>query len=491
MSDKLRFLVDTNILIPLQDPSIFLRKSLQNFVRLVGVGGHQIIYHPASIKDLGRDKDTDRYEKIINRLGQYDCLTNVPDCPWNTEHTSPNDACDNEILYALECHAVHALVTEDKGIHSKAKSYGLSKQVYNIHTAEDFLRRLHEPKSVKLPNIIDVPMHSLTPELHSDFFNSLRDDYNFNDWFKSKAAEGRNAWIYRDDHGDLGAICIYTEQVDEEFNDAGDILHGKGLKLCTFKVDEAVRGRKIGEQFLKTAFRYATENSCLNIFIHGNERKQPYLASLLEDFGFINKGVYNDDIVWVKEHPIEPPAPIISAEDYIKRYFPHFRDDPKVSKYIVPVAPPFHNILFPDYENKTQAQLSLFQFHDYVGNAIKLAYLCAAQTKSIIPGDILLFYRSKDERALTTIGIVDDFKILNDPSEIAALVKRRTVYSFDEIQRMSKKEVKVILFRLVKHISLTITFDELKSLGVLSGTPQSIVKLDEQKYRVIKNATQI
>lgn len=488
MAEKLRFLIDTNILIPLQDSSIILEESLKNFVRLVSVGRHQVLCHPATIEDIQRDSNAERRARTLARLGQYEALSDVPPCPWNNQQTSPNDACDNEILYALKCNAVHFLVTEDKGIHAKAKVHDLSGSVLNIQTAEDLLRRLHETKSVQLPNIQDVPLHSLSPELPTLFFDSLREDYDFDEWFKRKAREGRHAWIYRDESDALGAICIYAVQENEVFNDDNDVLQGKALKLCTLKVDESVRGRKIGELFLKASFRYASENHCLNIFIHGNEDKQPYLANLLEDFGFFNQGTYDADTVWVKKHPTEPPLETNSPEKYVRDYFPHFREDEEVSKYIVPIQPRYHDILFPDYESAIRTQMSLFSSRSHVGNAIKLAYLCSAQTKSIGPGDILLFYRSEDEQALTTFGVVDDFKISKDPSEIATLVKRRTVYSFDEIKKMSEKEVKVILFRLVKHVSLPLSLSDLKKLGVLTGTPQSIVKINEQKYRAVKNA---
>lgn len=488
MAEKLRFLIDTNILIPLQDSSVALEESLKNFVRLVSVGRHQILCHPATTKDLHRDKDAERRENTLGRLGQYEILTDVPPCPWNTEQTSPNDACDNEILYALKCNAVHFLITEDKGIHAKAKAHELSGSVFNIQAAEDLLKRLHETKEVQLPNIQDVPLHNLSPELSSAFFDSLREDYDFDEWFGRKAREGRRAWIYRDESDALGAICIYAEQENEVFNDDKDVLQGKALKLCTLKVDESVRGRKIGELFLKASFRYASENHCLNIFIHGNEEKQPYLANLLEDFGFFDRGTYGVDTVWVKKHPAESPVEKSSPEKYVRDYFPHFREDEAVSKYIVPIQPRYHDILFPDYESTIRTQMSLFSSRSHVGNAIKLAYLCFAQTKSIEPGDILLFYRSEDEQALTTLGIVDDFKISKDPSEIAALVKRRTVYSFDEIKEMSEKEVKVILFRLIKHVSLPLSLSDLKKLGVLAGTPQSIVKINEEKYRAVKDA---
>ncbi|MDF1782308.1 MAG: EVE domain-containing protein [Alcanivoracaceae bacterium] len=488
----MRLLLDTNILIPLQDSYIVLNGNLKNFIRLAGKGGHQLLYHPASLDDLDRDRDVDRRNRTLPRMEQYEKLEGVPDCPWNDESTSPNDACDNAILYALKCNAVHALITEDKGIHAKAREYGLSDRVYNIQTAEDWLRRLHEPAEVSLPNIEDVPLHVISPELTGSFFDGLREDYQgFDGWFAKKAQEGRRAWIYRDEEVSLGALCVYAEQIDEKITDSGDVLRGKALKLCTFKVGESVRGRKIGELFLKAAFRYATENECLNIFVHGNADKQHYLASLLADFGFFSySGNYDGDTVWVKKHPLLPPKPDVEAKDFVRFYYPHFRQDKDVNKYLVPIVPEYHDILFPDYPSQKSRQLTLFTAPQrHIGNAIKLAYLCNAQTKSIAAGDILIFYRSHDEKVITTVGVVDDFSVSSDPEEISAQVSRRTVYSFEQISEMARKEVKVILFRVIKHFKSPISFGELKENGVLSGPPQSIVKLDESRYRRLINAT--
>lgn len=252
MAKQLTLLLDTNVLIPLQDSYAVLGENLASFHRLALVGGHKLLYHPASIADFERDTDLDRRARNLRHIRRYPALAQPAKCPWNTPATSPNDACDNEILYALECDAAHALITEDKGLLTKARERGLGSRTYNIQTAEDWLRRLHRPHDVSLPNIDDVPLYSLTPELSQVFFNSLREGYaGFDDWFRKKARENRKAWVYRDEAGVLGAICIYDVQTDEVVTDDSAILEGKALKLCTFKVDQGVRGRKIGELFLK------------------------------------------------------------------------------------------------------------------------------------------------------------------------------------------------------------------------------------------------
>lgn len=483
MGLRLRFLLDTNILIPLQDSYQILEPNLTDFVRLASVGGHQLLYHPATVADFRRDTDEKRREMNLHRLAQYSQLDNPARCPWNTSETTGNEACDNEILYALECDAVHALVTEDRGIHGKARARGLGDRVYTIQMAQYWLRGLHEPKQETLPNIEDVPLHSLTPSLGINFFDSLREGYStppFNEWFRRKASAGRRAWIYRDENINLSALCIYDVQNNEVINDAQERLTGDALKLCTFKVGEEVRGRKIGELFLKAAFRYATNNACEHLFIHANAERHDYLVRLLEDFGFAAHGTYLGDLVMVKTHPQIAPDPAgLAPLDYTRRYFPHFRFDSTVQKFIVPILPEYHKILFPDYSPQ---QGLLFNQSDSVGNAIKLAYLCHAQTNSINAGDVLLFYRTHDEKSVTTIGIVDKFKVLQDPAEIASLVSRRTVYTQKEIEKMAEKQTKVILFRSIAHLPQPVNYARLQQDCTIAGPIQTIRNINDDQF---------
>jgi len=316
--------------------------------------GHQLVYHPASEDDINRDANLDRRAKTIQRLRQYTRLDARPACPWNTQGIGTNDASDNEILYVLHCDAVHALVTEDRGIHDKAKVRGLVDRVYTIQTAEDWLRRLHEKQSIPLPNVEELELYSLTPRLGDAFFDSLRDDYkDFDVWFRTKARDGRKAWVTRESDGELGAICIFAHQNHERITDNGRMLHGPALKLSTFKVGPAVRGRKIGELFLKAAFRYATANRLQEIFIHGDVDQHHFLFEMLEDFGFSLVGTHpgsnGRDAVYLKQHPVDAPPALLSPFEYLRRFFPHFRHDRSVGKFIIPIRSEYHQILFPDY----------------------------------------------------------------------------------------------------------------------------------------------
>lgn len=488
----MRFLLDTNILIPLENSNIPLVESLANFVRIAHENGHQLVYHPASEDDIARDTDVVRRQQTLERLKQYTRLADRPPCPWNMPEIRPNDAVDNEILYSLHCEAVHALVTEDRGIHDNARNRNLVDRVYTIQTAEDWLRRLHEKISVQLPNIEDVTLSSLTSYLSNEFFDGLRDGYQgFDKWFRDKARDGREAWVAWDKPGTLGAICVYAVQPDELITKEGTRLAGKSLKLCTFKVGPSVRGRKIGELLLKMAFRYATVNHLEHIFIHGDpdQDQHHFLFELLEDFGFSRIGTHPDskakDVVYLKRHPVLPPIEDMEPFKYFRLYFPHFKSDSRINKYVIPIRPEYHRILFPDYSSPADRQLRLLGSPNTAGNAIKLAYLCHAPIQLMSPGDVVMFYRSGDERAITSLGIVENFQLLADADEIARLVRRRTVYSMEEIINMANKPTRVILFRLVRHFNNPVSHAWLKNNNVVNGNIQSICSISNDAFKRI------
>lgn len=489
----MRFLLDTNVLIPLEDWAIPLRASLANFVRLARENNHVLVYHPASEDDIAEDRNTERRSLTLQRLRQYTKLEHRPECPWNTPGTKRNDAADNEILYTLSLHAASALVTEDRGIHDKAKAKGLLDRVFSIQTAEDLLIRLHETISVRLPNVEEVPLYQLTPLLETRFFDSLRNGYaGFDRWFREKAEDGRRAWVHWQEPSELGGICIFTRQDNEQIADTLR-LDGPALKLSTFKVGESSRGRKVGELFLKAAFKYASANRLESIFIHGDEQRHYFLFELLMDFGFERVGHHpaggRQDAVYLKQHPPEPPMDPRPPFEYLRAFFPHFRSDPSVRVYVVPIKPHYHEILFSDFEGEATKQRHLFVQDNYAGNAIKMAYLCRAQTKKMNAGDILLFYRSVDERALTSIGVVESYETLTDAESIVAKVKRRTVYSLAEIREMALQPTRVILFRLVQHFSRPIPLAELLQARILNGQPQSITSITYEKFQAVIQAS--
>ncbi|WP_447985585.1 GNAT family N-acetyltransferase [Nitrospira sp. Nam74] len=480
----MQILLDTNIIIPLEDSARVLNDSLANLFRISTQHGHRLIVHPASYRDIERDRNLQRREISLSRITKYTTLD--PPLPREGELASlglcerdDNDRADNEMLYALYRSAANILVSEDRQLHKKAALLGIQGRVHYIQQATSFLESLHTRVGVALPSIEEVELHRI--DLTHTFFDSLRQGYDgFDDWYKDKARLGRTAWVYWDDSGNPGAVLIFKEEQDAIITDDNRALRGKVLKLCTFKVAEHVRGRKLGELLLKAAFRYGSSNGIESIYITMTAGKHDYLEDLCKDFGFTPFGSYKGDSVFVKAHPISPPNVILPPLEYHTRYYPHFLCGEKVSKYLVPIQPEFHAMLFPD----AQVQSMLF-VASTAGHAIKQAYLCHANIGTIRSGDVLFFYRSKDVQAITSVGIVELVEEHAEQDKILQLVSKRTVYSYEEIASMAGRKTKVILFRLAVHLPIAIPYSWLKDQGVVNGPIQTIRGITHDSFKKI------
>jgi len=116
---------------------------------------------------------------------------------------------------------------------------------------------------------------------------------------------------------------------------------------------------------------------------------------------------------------------------------------------------------------------------------MKQAYLCHAKLKSPCSGDIVMFYRSHDTKAITTLGVIESVHHLDDVDKIVPLVSKRTVYSFDDISVMSGKMTKIILFRSAIHLEQPIPYGWLNDEGVINGQIQTIRSISDDSFRKI------
>ena len=73
----MRILIDTNIFIYREDPTI-LSEHLQRLLRITRENKHIIMVHPASMKDIENDQNVKRKEIMISKLRSYPLLKSPP-----------------------------------------------------------------------------------------------------------------------------------------------------------------------------------------------------------------------------------------------------------------------------------------------------------------------------------------------------------------------------------------------------------------------------
>lgn len=440
------------------------------------------------LEDINRDKNQERRKIVLSRLKQYSQIENPPilsdqECnELGLSQSNDNDKVDNNVLFALYRGAVHLLVTNDEGIHRKASKIGLQDKVYRL---EQFLLLLQRYTSASFSFGYTGVKERFLYEIDKNqpFFESLRQSYNgFDKWFQKCATDKRKCWCIEDGTGNIVAICIYKHEQDARLTDNGDITPGRILKLCTFKVDTKARGKKLGERLLYIAFDYCVKNDLDWVYLHTFGEEQKTLVGLCTDYGFSFLGKYKQDDVYIKPMKLMDDG-CNSLESLIK-YYPYFKDNESVQKFIIPIQPQFHEDLFPDFSNMKGSLFEKDQsLYTCQGNTIKKAYLCHSRIKTIRKGDIILFYRSKDRKSIQCMGIVEDVLFSENIDEVFPAIAKRTVYKYSDIQDILKKRTLVILFRY-KALDKEISRQQIAKAEIKRNI-QSIRQLSNKKYSTL------
>jgi GNAT superfamily N-acetyltransferase len=486
--DSVLFLIDSNIAIACDPLGLDLEPGADlamRFYRLATTKHHDLRVHEASLVDFGRMKDAVKREVRLRLFEKYEALVNPP--PVSTEQAATlgvpapgsNDAVDQELLAAIVGDAAEYLVTEDDGIHRKARRMGVDDRVLFVSDAMDMLTALYVTLPQPPPALQRVKTHELN--LADPIFDGLREDYDgFDDWFRKAARNQRDALLVADGDAHAG-LCILKPEPNGEYGVAGPLL-----KLCTFKVSQGHSGQKYGELMLKAISEQAHIERFAGIYSTVFEKHTPLIA-LLEDFGFrVLPDVLSQagELVLIKPSGGSPDAGLDALQRHVV-HGPPFVTFQGTSTYMVPIEPRWHRVLFPDAEPTSEdelfsaiAGLTVQPF----GNALRKAYLCNAPSRLLLPGDLLLFYRSHDEKAVFVVGICEQTIVSSDPAEIAAAVGRRTVYSYAEIESLARRgSVLVVLFRQDRILrDDPITLDDLQTSGLVSKWPQAISKVRQE-----------
>lgn len=484
----MRVLIDTNIFIYRENYQE-VPEDLQNLLEILNDSEARIYVHPLSIEEIEKDGNKTRRDVSKSKIKSYPRLESPPEPTEKFiekvgEPTDETEIVDNQILYSVYKDAVSFLITEDNGIHRKANKIDLSQRVFNILEAQNYFRSIFEEEEVKPPLSLErVPMHNLNFE--DPILDDLKEDYpNFEGWWRKKSQKGRKAMVYYKDkeNNRLGGLLIYNIEDEAKPSPKFDppLPKKERLKICTMTATET--GYKIGELFIKLSVEKAFENDIDEIFLTHYVKKNDRLVPLIEKFGFSKVSEKDDEPVFLKSL-IPREEEFISPLEVSGKYYPSFYDGKKVKKFLVPIEPKFHSRLFPDFKER-QSHLDEFGKLITEGNTIKKAYLSRKNIKKISPGDILLFYRSKQNSGVTTLGVVEKaIPNLTKKEDIYREVGKRSVYSNSEIEEMKEDGALAVLFKYHFHLTL-LHLDTLRDMGLYA--PQSISEISHEKYLKIK-----
>lgn len=476
------FLIDSNIAIASEPLGVSLEAGAQSaieFLELASRHHHDVRTHPASLHDFARITDPDMRAARLLLFRRYTLLSGPPlisdeqRATLGTATPGSNDAVDQELLAAIRADAAEYLVSEDQGLHSRARRLGISDRVITVADAIAMLHALHLDLPIPPPSVRRLKTHELN--LGDPIFDSLKEDYpGFDEWFTRAARSQRDALLIEGNQ-EHAAIAILKREPDGTYGVAGPLL-----KISTFKVASGYSGQKYGELLLKTIFRQAHVERDRGLYVTVFD-KHTQLLELLDDFGFtpLPTRAPLGELIYVKPHQGNRTEGM-SALDYHVRFGPPALAIETGRVFVVPIEPRWHRVLFPDAEPvdgallPATAGLAIQPF----GNAIRKAYLCNSSSRLLRPGDTLLFYRSEDEKAVYVVGVCEDVMVSASAEHIAATVGRRTVYSMDDIAAMARnRDVLVVQFRQDRILTEEpIDLEELLAAGVIRSWPQSITR---------------
>lgn len=484
-----KVLIDTNVFIYREESEI-LPEAHRELERSLNESDATVYMHPLSVREVRNDPDDRRRKRAESRVETYPVVEYPPTPSSGTfrdrvpEASDTNERTDNALLFAVYDGAVDFLITEDRGIHTKARRVGTQDRVFTISEAREYFES--DRRAIfEAPDITETTLGEL--EVSDPIFDSIRADYpDFDGWAEEHG--DRTAWVNRTEDGRLGAVLVVKPREVEAIGDDPKLDRERRFKISTFKVAPIRRGRKLGERLLSIAVREAIREDHDKMYLtYYPDGESDPLVQLLASFGFERVSAVGEEALFQKRlvpGMEDDPAPLEMSE----RFYPSFCDGEKVDKHLVPVKPTFHDKLFRSFPGR---QSSLSEFHGLSrseGNAVRKAYLSHARTKQVDSGDVLLFYRSRDEQAVTSLGVCEDVQYrLSDAGKIQRVVGKRSVFSNEEIRQLVERgDVTVFTFRLHFHLDQPPEYGELRNNDVISGPPRTTQRLDEQGYKYIK-----
>jgi len=490
----LKLLIDTNILIQLEDNKV-INEKFAGFYKLAISNNCKILYHPEAIpNDISRDANRERKEIIKSKLQKYEILEDY--AKKTDEFNSQlgtnriNDKIDNIQLFQLYKGYVDYFITEDKGIHRKAKQVNVEHRVLNI---SDILSLLEEQFTIKIPFHPILKEHSIREiedKFDSSFFDSLREDYgveNFNTWLQKCVCNNRKCYSLIVEN-QLQALLIYNIEKVEDHQLPN--IYERALKICTFKVADTAFGIKLGELFLNKMFEYCINQKINYLYLTVYE-KQIQLKELLSKFGFYRNDFTNKQGL----HEMQmikclDKSKIITSQNEASIH-PFYFDNSTIAKYAIPILPQYYSTLFKDgkFRERTLFDHLEDSIREIQGNTILKAYISNAKIRTIKKGDLLLFYASKNNKSIEPFGIVETCQIVSDFNELWNIVYRKTVFSQEQLSKMlqEKGKLHIITFRLIGYLKTPIGLNKITQLDSFKNKIQSITKVSENDYKTLKD----
>ncbi len=494
----MRVLLDTNIIIHREASKVY-NEDIGLLFKWLDKTKSEKIVHPLTIEELSGHKDESVVKTMKIKIDNYQELRTISDDDEKIEYIrqydkTQNDNIDTSIVKELYNKRVDYIISEDRGIHRKAKYLEIDSKVFTINT---YLEKVN----AEYPDLANYNVLSVKKEYFGNidiadpFFDSFKLDYKeFEKWFMSKS--DKTSYICNTDKG-IGAF-LYLKVEDSGSESYHDITPKfetkKRLKIGTFKVTSG--GYKLGERFLKVIFDNALINKVEEIYvtIFDNTSEQNRLTKLLQDWGFKHHGIKSTgnghEQVYVRNF-----NPQINTKRP-KQTYPYVSRRNKI--FLVPIYPDYHTELLPDsvLNNESPADFIENQPHR---NAIQKVYISRSYERNVNIGDLIVFYRTGGyhRSVTTTVAVVDRvFNDIKDEKQFIELCRKRSVFNDKELakhwnyKRANARWVPpfIVYFNYIHSFPKRLNLAKLIELGIIAdvhSAPRGFLPISLDRFNTI------
>ena len=215
------YLIDTNVIIGLEDNHT-VQPAFAALVNIAAKYKVDVLVHEAARDDILRDRDGNRRKISLSKLEKFLTLKKVRGlCQAELQKDfgllpKANDIVDATLLDAVERGAADFLVTQDRGLHERARRHSaeLGRRVLFVVDAVQLLKTTFEAIETPVRYVEEVSANEIP--LTDDIFDSLREDYaSFDIWWREKCVkERRSCWVVYDDG--LAGLIVRKDETSKD-----------------------------------------------------------------------------------------------------------------------------------------------------------------------------------------------------------------------------------------------------------------------------------
>ena len=490
----MRILLDTNIVIHREASKVY-NQEIGLLFNWIDKLKYEKCVHPLTLEEISKYKDKDAVDTMKIKIENYNLIkTESPETDpiiqLRYTDKNRNDYIDTSLLKEVLNHRVDLFITEDKGIHKKAEILGIIDCVFTIET---FIERC----TMWYPELKDYNVLSVKKEyfgnldLKDPFFESFLQDYlEFETWFNRKADNISYVCMIDDEIKAFLYLKVEIPESENYIDISPKFSPKKRLKIGTFKVTST--GLRLGERFLKIIFDNAIANNVDEIYvtIFDKRDEQKRLITLLSEWGFKDWGVKETKNGTEKVYVRDFSKIILDNPRYC---YPYVKKSSNV--YITPIKPEYHTELFPDSILKNESPLDFIESEPH-RNALKKVYFSRSIFRSLVAGDLILFYRTGGYRSsvISTLGVVESVvQSIRSEAEFIKLCHKRSIFKTDkelqdEWNRNEKLRPFIVNFLYVDSFPMPkVNLKRLIEIGVIASTddaPRGFVQLENSKFNI-------